>query len=515
MFDGHEANWRGGTDCWCDYPTDESIGNSSWWYRSPQGVLRRTEYQTGYILEEFSFIQSDGSFAQSWYDCDNINKLGMGEPNLEWAISNCRAVEHNGGYNGWGNAYDTLPSKTTAPYDVHYGMRCEFPGTVAPNCLCPPNDQLSHGACWKNVGECTPILLGICSYKNKEWGRKTYSSSDYCRKLNVIVDRPLENECDIHAHCAPGLQCHMKSHCILCNNDECPDKSDKELDLWGAKISHGDYLAPIKCLREGNICNPHIIGISEKGCCLGLKCDKERSVCIQNNCKNFAESCSGKNDNICPGYFCLNNQVVNGEGRECSIEDNGLSSNCTISGTYCDEKDSGICKLNFRNPVTIYLPYGSKCDKYHHSSCDEGLYCDEEESKCVTCQVDKLCPEKISVPSSPTCIYGEYLCPNICSVKGMGCSNEEGMGCCRGLKCVQSTCVEDSCKRTGECSSDNECCDGYACLYGIVIHAVGQWCYSPDLSIPKECRDGTICDNDLGLCVRPHENQKRFLSSEL
>ncbi len=504
-YDGVKADWRGGTDCWCTNPNDESIGNNSWWYS--QGQLRSTRFKTGVlswkIYSWFSYIQSDGPFARSWYDCD-VNTPGIEEPNVEWAVRNCKDVPSASGVAGWGNAYETSPTKKIAPYHVNYAMRCEYPGTVAPNCLCPNKNHQGTHVCGKTVRECTeppPLGFGFCVMKTREWGKKNYSSPEYCRKLNVIVDRPLGQDCDIHAHCALGLQCD-RGACNTCPDDVCPDRYDKELELWGATMSYGDYKFPETCIREGLQCNPHYTGVSKVGCCRGLTCDPETTSCILDDCKKDGP-CTGDNDNICPGFFCLNNKVVNGEGRECFIEENGVSSNCTISGTFCDpEWASSICTLLFVTPTQTYKPRGEDCDPRYHSTCDEGLYCDEYTRTCATCQVDRFCPEKYVVPNSPTCKYGEYLCPHSCSGKGRDCGETNGEECCRGLKCVQSTCVEDSCKKTGTCSSDDECCDGYGCLNGTVVYAVGQYCDWLKGEANYNCTDSTLCDKYTNTCER-------------
>ncbi len=85
-------------------------------------------------------------------------------------------------------------------------------------------------------------------------------------------------------------------------------------------------------------------------------------------------------------------------------------------------------------------------------------------------------------------------------------SDDPTEGCCHGLKCVLglgglgSWCVPDECKKSGECSSDDECCDGFGCHENndgsrAVIFAGGQKCNSD-----SDCLRDTKCHKSVKVC---------------
>ncbi len=382
--------------------------------------------------------------------------------------------------NGWGNSYDIKPNKKTAPLHVNYAMRCEYPDYVAVHCLCPGKDPPEGGAqiCSKKVRRCDKYLdfnFGgfvryKCKYSDREWGKYNYSSPQYCTKLDVIIDRPLGSMCSEHAHCAVGLEC-SSGVCSLCPGDACPDRTPSdELSSWGKTCSYGRNNCPHAWKGNGRKCNPHTTGAD---CCGGLTCDSESGKCIPDDGK-VDGNCTEDDGDICRGYFCLENKVVNGEGREwCYIEDNGLSSNCSISGTFCDV-ESNTCYRSYDKPRQIYKPHNSECKE--HFDCDKGLYCNG--GICSACQVNEECPEKGN-PNFNTCKRGEYGRPRTnCVTQGGARWPEWGTNCCGGLKCDEGSCVIDKCKKTGTCDDDSDLCDGYGCVNGNVVHAVGQKCYS-------------------------------------
>ncbi len=224
------------------------------------------------------------------------------------------------------------------------------------------------------------ITIFCTSRRDKEWGKYNYSSPEYCWKLNTIIDRPLGIICSEHAHCAGGLQC-SDGVCSTCPNFECPDRTpSRELSLWGKTCKYGDYECPKNnCARRGEGYSPTNLGL---GCCTGLKCNSGER-CVEDDCIVGGE-CTKDDDNICWGYYCLGKydrvkgdgsrcycmigQVVNGEGRECYIEDNGISSNCSISGTFCNV-ESNTCYRSYDKPTPMCTyQYGSECEK--HLECD-------------------------------------------------------------------------------------------------------------------------------------------------
>ncbi len=375
--------------------------------------------------------------------------------------------------NGWGNSYDIEPSKETAPIHVNYAMRCEYPAEVAPNCLCPEKDPPEGGAqiCSKRMPFCKKHRMWWCVDKvHREWGIYNYSSPEYCWKLNIIIDRPFGSVCSEHAHCAVGLQC-SHGHCSTCPNLECPDRTPSDGLLgWGKTVKYGEYECPNNdCARRGEGCSPTNLGL---GCCTGLKCSSG-GKCITDKCKVDGD-CTEDDDDICQGYFCLKNKVVNGEERDCSVVD-GTNPDFSISGTFCDPTYN-ICTRSYDKPKVIY-DYGVGHECVKHYDCHEGLYCAHnaplQPRTCEICLVDGDCPEKKSLRKNLPCKYGDYGCPDRCGVDGDVC-DDASIPCCRGLKCDGGKCVLDECKKTGDCRDDSECCDGYGCLNGKVVYAVGQ-----------------------------------------
>ncbi len=408
--------------------------------------------------------------------------------------------------NGWGNSYDIEPSKETAPLDldVNYEMRCEYPHWVAPTCLCPDQNPPEGGA-----RRCSFIHeYGLWMDKRRrEWGKKIYSSPEYCWKLNTIIDRPLGTVCSEHAHCAVGRQC-SDGVCSTCPNFECPDRTPSDALLgWGKTCKYGEYECPNNnCAQEGEGCSPTNLGL---GCCEGLKCSFQGRW-IEDKCKVDGD-CTEDDDDICQSYFCLKNKVVNGEGHECFVDDNGISSNCSISGFFCDV-ESNTCYRSYDKPTPICNHYLSKC--MEHFECDVGLYCNG--GRCRACPVVEECPNKGErKPNFPVCKYGQYECPGHCLV-GMEECNSTRDECCLGLKCqklkhypgrqIYYCTVNHLCKKTGTCNDgDDDICDNYGCFNGKVAYAVGQEYYSENGQASVNCTGGTICDTDTNKCYISNE----------
>ncbi len=202
-------------------------------------------------------------------NCDTTAPGGE-NPNVEWAASHCDSIPRDTGVSGWGNSYD-IPS-LNAPFEGNYAMRCEYPHWVAPNCLCPNKNPPEGGAgrCSQKRRECDMNILGFfCIMSDREWGKKNYSSPEYCTKLNVIIDRPFGTACSEHAHCTVGLQ-YSDGVCSTCPEHVCPDRTQSDkLSAWGKTCKYGEYKCPHGCARKGEGCSPTNLGL---GCCEGLKC---------------------------------------------------------------------------------------------------------------------------------------------------------------------------------------------------------------------------------------------------
>ncbi len=380
-------------------------------------------------------------------------------------------------------------------------MRCEYPDQVAPNCLCPEKKPPEGGAprCRFKTRGCKRIgsRYPLCYYYDKIWGNYNYSDPKHCTKLNVIIDRPLGTICSEHAHCAVGLLC-SDGVCSTCPEHVCPDRmqSDK-LSVWGKTCKYGEYECPHGCARKGEGCSPTNLGL---GCCGGLKYSSG-GKCITDKCKVDGD-CTEDDDDICQGYFCFNDKVVSGEGRECYIEDNGVSSNCSISGTFCDV-ESNTCRRSYEAPRVIRNYVNAEECEFDYGY-DEGLYCKPQRGrdggKCSPCLVDEVCPEK-GRQNSNTCKRGEYNCPDVClstTTKCLTTDPEKGK-CCHNLKCGEEGLCRP-CKKSGECSSDDECCDKYGCHENndgsrTVIYAGGQNCNSD-----SDCLRDTKCHKSVKVC---------------
>ncbi len=473
-----DIEWRGGTDCWC--PDKEKYGNNYYWYHS--GEVKPTDFRIN-AKERDGYYQGE-NIAQNWFNCDPT-ALDVENPNVEWAARHCDSIPKESGVKGWGESY-RIPNMNTS-LNAGYAMRCEYPDLVAPNCLCP---EKTGGAemCSKKMEVCALWPSGDCLYYDYVWGRYNYSDPEYCTKLNMTIDRPFGSMCMENAHCAVGLQC-SDGVCSTCPTDGCPDRAPSQgLSHWKNACKYGEYECPHFCGRsEGVRCNPTNQGL---GFCLGLKWNSVDGRCIEDDCIVDGE-CTEDDDNTCQGYFCLENTVVNGEGRECYIEDNGVSSNCSISGTFCDV-ESNTCYRSYDEPTPIYKPHNSTCTE--HFECDKGLYCNG--GMCSVCQVTEECPEKRN-PNFPVCKYGEYGCPDPCVVQSAEC-NYASASCCRGSKCDGKTCV--SCKMSGDCSSDDGCCDKYGYHEngdgsGTVIYAAGQKC-----GLNSDCLLDLTCDLFRQIC---------------
>ncbi len=191
-------------------------------------------------------------------------------------------------------------------------------------------------------------------------------------------------------------------------------------------------------------------------------------------------ACTDDSD-ICHGYFCLNGEIVNAEGRECYTTHNISSPNCT-GGTFCNEF-SNTCHRSTAEPKVIYNPVDHEgC--YTDFDCDLGLYCApyrnsvDGKGKCFSCLKDDGCPEQ-GIPSFPTCKYSEYECPKKCvKLDGKCWTTDPKMGKrCRGTKCNEKGyCVNDNCKKAGTCTNDDDICPEYGCLQGKVVYVAGQKC---------------------------------------
>ncbi len=226
--------------------------------------------------------------------------------------------------------------------------------------------------------------------------------------------------------------------------------------------------------------------------------------------------CTEDDDDICQGYFCFNDKVVNGEGRECYIENNGVNSNCSISGTFCDV-ESNTCRRPYEAPRVIRNYMNAEECEFDYG-CDEGLYCKpyrgRDGEKCSPCLVDEVFPEK-GAANFPMYIYGEYNYPHICAIKDQECDDaSENIEdrCCYGLKCYGGpSIIEDYCKKTGTCDNDGDGCDGYGYLNGKVVFAGGQECYSENGQASANCTDGTVCHDFENVCYRRINEEVRTI----
>ncbi len=142
--------------------------------------------------------------------------------------------------------------------------------------------------------------------------------------------------------------------------------------------------------------------------------------------------------------------------------------------------------------------------KFSHASCFVFLNCaldppSDGQGRCSACLVGEECPEKGKPTNFHTCKRGEYNCPlgHICSRLGDFCAPDSTnlrQHCCLGMKCDGEKCVTDPCKKSGDCSGDDECCDNYGCADGKVVHAIGQNCIS-DLDCLRDTKCHSIQKN--------------------
>ncbi len=288
------------------------------------------------------------------------------------------------------------------------------------------------------------------------WGEYDYSDPQFCWKMEVGVNKRWGGHCMEHAYCAQGLSCEQNV-CMPCPDEDCPDKTPSiRLSNWPMCINDEKYACSSSCGGQLTQCNEYSMGAN---CCDGL-------TCLYNKCIAEIRPTNGEcesHDDSPQGYFCLDSQITDAVGWECHATHDTASANCSVAGLFCDT-GANICYRSYDEPRVIYNPT-------HHSwiahfDCDEGLYCLREgtDSQYGTYEIRQIgthCPDKGS-PNVPTCKRGDHNCPDTCGLISVECSTtdpEKGK-CCLGFICDGEKCVTDTCKKSGDCSSDDECMMG-------------------------------------------------------
>jgi hypothetical protein len=331
------------------------------------------------------------------------------------------------------------------------------------------------------------------------------STGDPCLASGQVCDETSDScgDCLVDSDCDDGLDCTED----LCQAGSCSHSPDDTLCADDALFCTGTESCDlfVGCLSTGDPCPAQGLYCNESddrcdACTLDQHCDDQIGCtldqCLDGACTALAddnacaddgvfcngiEQCDSQLDCVSAGDPCLD------QGLHCN-EDAMICQSCT-EDDHCDDQlactsDScleGECQHslnhdlcaddgNFCNGIEICDPV-SGCTSSGDPCLLEGLYCNQDQSRCDQCQEDGHCDDNVACTQN-TCVEGACLFvvdPSLCADDGLFCNGTEfcdpALGCSsNGDPCLaqNQVCDEanDSC--TG-CGSNDECDDGIDC----------------------------------------------------
>ncbi|MFH1222056.1 MAG: hypothetical protein V1492_03150 [Candidatus Micrarchaeota archaeon] len=278
-----------------------------------------------------------------------------------------------------------------------------------------------------------------------------------------------------------------------------------------------------ECLQQGDTCGfsgTPLTTLSYRfdasayrgSCCEGMACIRGTCQPPSNNCELQDQPC-GNGPQIftaanipqadygscCQGYQCIDGacrlQTCVKTGGTCTSAseccENGCVNGICQPPSECVGSDQR-CGYGPSTTITALVPnqstfYGNCCEGYQ---CVSG-YCSRE----------------------GTCVQNEQMCgagpTNLATAMVMNYGN-----CCNGSQCINGVCGA-SCKKSGQCSGQSDCCSGYYCSDNMVCTPAQQCAgTSQYCGVDSDCCSGLFCLNSACNSQRCLDNGNKCSASK-
>ena len=307
------------------------------------------------------------------------------------------------------------------------------------------------------------------------------------------------NNCTDNDICQNG-KCQAGTNVCDCKSDvDCAAQEDG--NLCNGTLYCDTASAPYKCkIKESTVvnCDTSINSTCQSNACnpadgkckltyaqTGIACDKDSSVCTQN------DACDG-NGACTPGAL-----VKCDDGNPCTDDSCDPKAGCTYKANSapCNSDDSActvgdVCKSGSCLPGDL-----KKCDDSEDCTADS---CDKGTGVCLFAEVSQTCDDANACTKDDACgkdPSGKFTClagQTIVCDDGNACTTDS----CSPTKGCQTTPVSDGLS----CTDGNACTDYDAC-------ASGQ-CAGQAVDVSKKCDDANactadVCDSKIGCDHKP------------
>ncbi len=291
----------------------------------------------------------------------------------------------------------------------------------------------------------------------------------------------------------PGTSCDDGEYCTedeTCTDGVCGGGSLRDCSIAGDQCNNG------VCNETADQCeaSPKADGA---GCSDGRYCTSGESctagVCgggTKRDCSAVGDLC---NDGVCnePANQCEAQPKPDGtaceDGEHCTVTDTCVAGVCTTGPARdCSELDddcnTGVCNETL-----------DKCEKDARpdgTSCDDGLYCTENEACAAgTCQgTEKDCSASGDQCNDGVCDEIKDQCDAVPKPDGTNCDN--GLYCTVNDKCLSGNCAAG---QDRDCSDTDPCTDDYCAeIQQRCEHETVEPCCGDD----EDCDDGDPCTSD-------------------
>lgn len=314
-------------------------------------------------------------------------------------------------------------------------------------------------------------------------------TADTCDEVAKTCSHPPNDAvCNNGILCDGAEVCNVMLDCVSTGAPSCSDNvacTDDFCDLASDSCNHvpsDTTCTDLLYCNGSEVCDP-LNGAPMTGCLPGTPVNCDDGVpCTSDTCSDAASACQhAPIDTLCDdGIFCDGQETCNAlvgcqPGPAVTCND-GLS--CTQDG--CNEAQ-GQCAFTLV-----------------HAACDDGLFCDGQETCDSTGAAPSGCKPGVPFPCPPD---GIACTTDACSEATQTCTHVANNSACpAGQSCVvqQNGCTPfQPCANSAQCQ-DNDLCNGVeACINGVC-----------DPGTPVNCEDGIACTFDscnpaTGVCAHP------------
>ncbi len=313
--------------------------------------------------------------------------------------------------------------------------------------------------------------------------------------------------CKTPSSCASqGANCNYDSDC--CSGLTCSDgKCIKECTRSGSCASNADCCSGYSCNMSTYACFINGCGLSgyypcysDNDCCQGLTCMNGTCGSPTKLCSQITpQTPSDCNPGLCSGgqchYLPATHQNSNSsqpivENAKCwcdlcvqtpsnsdSIWVKGNCNNGTVANTdYCDQEGGEILHNSRCFNYTTYIQVSgtdtaftgyplSSCTMYTVNCSQYNAACRDGACVNITCKTSGICTRDSDCCSSYYCNpNGNCAVIPTCRYESATCTNTSE--CCHGLECRSGQCWPPCHLANSPCSVNSDCCQGYSCYSG-------------------------------------------------